>query len=86
MRSVRLNLSYQKIGFKAPSFYDGFPKTCAIITSTIKEFDCSRHRAWGDFKRTGSDSKTTSVASCDEPSRIPVRSTAGSMSNPIFTE
>jgi hypothetical protein len=45
-------LSYQKIGFKAPSFYDGFPKTFAITTSTIKFFDCSRHRAWGDFKRT----------------------------------
>ena len=37
-----LNAFYPKIGFKAPSFYDGFPKTCAIVTSTIKSIVISR--------------------------------------------
>lgn len=42
--------------------------------NAAKNIESSRHRALGDFKRTGSDHKTSSEARCCEPSRITVAS------------
>jgi len=50
--------------------------------NAAKNIESSRHRALGDSKRTHRQSKTTSVASVDEASRITVALTPGEYVNP----
>lgn len=48
-------------------------KTKVLLMFQNKTIHISQPRALGDFKRTWRKSKTTSVASSDEVSRIPAR-------------
>ncbi len=48
-------------------------KTKVLLIFPKKKIHISRHRALGDYKRTGRDCKTTLVAGLVEVSRIPAR-------------